>query len=75
MQQYFGRSGQVSCMFHVMQLSFNLHLYIHAEVLSEMVRVQTDDTILAAADGTFDHKSLHGSCPVIKGEKWSATKW
>ncbi|KAF6254960.1 hypothetical protein COO60DRAFT_261018 [Scenedesmus sp. NREL 46B-D3] len=26
-------------------------------------------------DGTFDHKSLHGSCPVIKGEKWSATKW
>jgi hypothetical protein len=40
-----------------------------------MVRVQTDDTILAAADGTFDHKSLHGSCPVIKGEKWSATKW
>mmetsp|Transcript_19849 Transcript_19849/g.58984 ORF Transcript_19849/g.58984 Transcript_19849/m.58984 type:complete len:368 (-) Transcript_19849:230-1333(-) len=26
-------------------------------------------------DGTFDHRSLHGSCPVIKGEKWSATKW
>lgn len=26
-------------------------------------------------DGTFDAKSLHGSCPVIKGEKWSATKW
>nr|DAD41450.1 TPA_asm: hypothetical protein HUJ06_015773 [Nelumbo nucifera] len=19
--------------------------------------------------------SLHGSCPVIKGEKWVATKW
>lgn len=26
-------------------------------------------------DGTFDYKSLHGSCPVIKGEKFSATKW
>ncbi|KAG1679837.1 hypothetical protein FOA52_012750 [Chlamydomonas sp. UWO 241] len=26
-------------------------------------------------DGTFDHRSLHGSCPVIQGEKWSATKW
>eukprot|EP00878_Enallax_costatus_P040156 GHUV01046158.1.p1 GENE.GHUV01046158.1~~GHUV01046158.1.p1 ORF type:complete len:377 (+),score=28.70 GHUV01046158.1:346-1476(+) len=26
-------------------------------------------------DGTFDYKSLHGSCPVIAGEKWSATKW
>eukprot|EP00798_Chlamydomonas_sp_ICE-L_P023221 gene23221-30442_t len=26
-------------------------------------------------DGRFDYKSLHGSCPVMKGEKWSATKW
>ncbi|GMJ09331.1 hypothetical protein like AT3G28480 [Hibiscus trionum] len=26
-------------------------------------------------DATTDTKSLHGSCPVIKGEKWSATKW
>lgn len=26
-------------------------------------------------DGTFDYKSLHGSCPVLRGEKWSATKW
>jgi len=26
-------------------------------------------------DGRFEPKSLHGSCPVIKGQKWSATKW
>ncbi|MQL69883.1 hypothetical protein Taro_002155 [Colocasia esculenta] len=26
-------------------------------------------------NGTIDAKSLHGSCPVIKGEKWVATKW
>lgn len=26
-------------------------------------------------DGAEDPKSTHGSCPVIKGEKWSATKW
>lgn len=26
-------------------------------------------------DATTDNDSLHGSCPVIKGEKWSATKW
>ncbi|XP_027359414.1 probable prolyl 4-hydroxylase 6 [Abrus precatorius] len=26
-------------------------------------------------DATPDTKSLHGSCPVIEGEKWSATKW
>uniref|UniRef100_A0A804MW78 procollagen-proline 4-dioxygenase n=1 Tax=Zea mays TaxID=4577 RepID=A0A804MW78_MAIZE len=27
------------------------------------------------ADGTPDPLSLHGSCPVIRGEKWSAPKW
>jgi prolyl 4-hydroxylase len=26
-------------------------------------------------DGTEDPTSLHGSCPTLKGEKWSATKW
>ncbi|XP_075474143.1 putative prolyl 4-hydroxylase 10 [Primulina tabacum] len=26
-------------------------------------------------DGTFDQSSLHGGCPVIKGNKWSSTKW
>eukprot|EP00271_Cylindrocystis_brebissonii_P014476 TRINITY_DN35827_c0_g1_i1.p1 TRINITY_DN35827_c0_g1~~TRINITY_DN35827_c0_g1_i1.p1 ORF type:complete len:278 (-),score=42.73 TRINITY_DN35827_c0_g1_i1:390-1223(-) len=26
-------------------------------------------------DATLDQKSLHAGCPVIKGNKWSATKW
>ncbi|MED6192207.1 hypothetical protein PIB30_008083 [Stylosanthes scabra] len=26
-------------------------------------------------NGTIDPASLHGSCPVIKGEKWVVTKW
>lgn len=26
-------------------------------------------------DATLDPLSLHGGCPVIKGNKWSATKW
>ena len=26
-------------------------------------------------DGTKDQASLHGGCPVLKGTKWSATKW
>eukprot|EP00268_Persea_americana_P052248 TRINITY_DN5842_c0_g1_i1.p1 TRINITY_DN5842_c0_g1~~TRINITY_DN5842_c0_g1_i1.p1 ORF type:complete len:244 (-),score=38.42 TRINITY_DN5842_c0_g1_i1:422-1153(-) len=26
-------------------------------------------------NATTDNCSLHGSCPVVKGEKWSATKW
>ena len=27
------------------------------------------------ADGEEDRTSLHGACPVVKGVKWSATKW
>ncbi|XP_022977335.1 probable prolyl 4-hydroxylase 9 [Cucurbita maxima] len=26
-------------------------------------------------NGTIDPTSLHGSCPVVKGQKWVATKW
>lgn len=26
-------------------------------------------------DATTDPNSLHAGCPVIEGEKWSATKW
>ncbi|GAB2221084.1 hypothetical protein Droror1_Dr00012251 [Drosera rotundifolia] len=26
-------------------------------------------------DATTDTSNLHGSCPAIEGEKWSATKW
>ncbi|WVZ90491.1 hypothetical protein U9M48_036789, partial [Paspalum notatum var. saurae] len=26
-------------------------------------------------DGSIDPKSKHGSCPVIKGDKWASTKW
>lgn len=25
--------------------------------------------------GNLDQRSLHGSCPTLKGDKWSATKW
>jgi prolyl 4-hydroxylase len=25
--------------------------------------------------GQVDHRSLHGGCPVLRGEKWVATKW
>jgi hypothetical protein len=26
-------------------------------------------------DGVEDESSMHASCPVIRGEKWTATKW
>ena len=26
-------------------------------------------------NGSEDESSLHGGCPVIKGQKWTATKW
>lgn len=42
------------------------------------VRPRKGDALLfwsLKPDGSLDHSSLHGGCPVIKGEKWSATKW
>lgn len=26
-------------------------------------------------DGKVDHKSLHGACPVVRGQKWAANLW
>lgn len=42
------------------------------------VRPRMGDAILfwsMKPDATEDPMSLHGSCPVIQGNKWSATKW
>ncbi len=42
------------------------------------VRPRRGDAILFFSlkpDGQMDEKSLHGGCPVIRGSKWSATKW
>ena len=27
------------------------------------------------ATGDLEERSMHGACPVLKGEKWSMTKW
>ncbi|CAA0828452.1 Probable prolyl 4-hydroxylase 7 [Striga hermonthica] len=42
------------------------------------VRPQKGDALLFFSlhpNASTDPTSLHGSCPVIEGEKWSATKW
>ncbi|KAL8554679.1 hypothetical protein ACS0TY_002751 [Phlomoides rotata] len=42
------------------------------------VRPRRGDSLLFYSlfpNGTIDPTSLHGSCPVVKGEKWVATKW
>lgn len=42
------------------------------------VRPRAGDALLfwsLKPDGSLDHASLHGGCPVLKGKKWSATKW
>lgn len=42
------------------------------------VRPQKGDAVVfwsLRTDGTLDKGSLHGSCPVLKGVKWAATKW
>ena len=42
------------------------------------VKAQQGDAVMffsLHADGSTDTTSLHGSCPTLKGDKWSATKW
>ena len=42
------------------------------------VRPHTGEAILfwsTKVDGKEDHAALHASCPVTRGEKWTATKW
>lgn len=42
------------------------------------VRPRRGDALLfwsMRPDATLDAKSLHAGCPVVKGNKWSATKW
>jgi len=42
------------------------------------IKPQKGDALLFFSlhlDATTDNSSLHASCPVIEGEKWSATKW
>ncbi|KAL4201546.1 hypothetical protein AMTRI_Chr02g259150 [Amborella trichopoda] len=42
------------------------------------VRPRMGDALLfwsMSPDAKLDPKSLHGGCPVIQGDKWSATKW
>ena len=43
-----------------------------------LVKPEAGDGILfysQTPDYTLDPNSLHGGCPVSKGEKWVATKW
>lgn len=42
------------------------------------VKARKGDAVMFYAlhpNGTVDLNSLHGSCPTLAGEKWSATKW
>ncbi|KAK7250940.1 hypothetical protein RIF29_33733 [Crotalaria pallida] len=52
--------------------------YGFEECIGLRVRPRQGDGLLFYSlfpNGTIDPTSLHGSCPVIKGEKWVATKW
>ncbi|KAI0498066.1 hypothetical protein KFK09_021307 [Dendrobium nobile] len=52
--------------------------YDYQKCIGLRVKPQQGDGLLfysLLTNGTIDPTSLHGSCPVIKGEKWVATKW
>ncbi|XP_061341903.1 probable prolyl 4-hydroxylase 9 [Gastrolobium bilobum] len=52
--------------------------YGYEDCIGLRVRPRKGDGLLFYSlfpNGTIDPASLHGSCPVIKGEKWVATKW
>ncbi|KDP44469.1 hypothetical protein JCGZ_16302 [Jatropha curcas] len=52
--------------------------YDYKKCIGLKVKPRQGDGILFYSlfpNGTIDETSLHGSCPVIKGEKWVATKW
>ncbi|KAI4387226.1 hypothetical protein MLD38_005071 [Melastoma candidum] len=52
--------------------------YDFRECIGLKVKPQQGDGLLFYSllpNGTIDPTSLHGSCPVIRGQKWVATKW
>ncbi|KAJ0098082.1 hypothetical protein Patl1_28564 [Pistacia atlantica] len=52
--------------------------YDYRECVGLKVKPRRGDALLFYSllpNGTIDPTSLHGSCPVIKGQKWVATKW
>ncbi|KAF8703698.1 hypothetical protein HU200_031780 [Digitaria exilis] len=56
----------------------NFGILHNAHATSAPVKPRKGDALLffnLKPDGATDSVSLHGGCPVIKGEKWSATKW
>ncbi|KAJ7231025.1 hypothetical protein O6H91_Y458100 [Diphasiastrum complanatum] len=57
--------------------NMNVH-YDFKQCIGLKVKPRQGDALLFYSmfpNGTFDRTSLHGSCPVLKGEKWVATKW
>ncbi|XP_010530716.1 PREDICTED: probable prolyl 4-hydroxylase 9 isoform X2 [Tarenaya hassleriana] len=57
----------------------NMHSgYDYKKCIGLKVKPRKGDGLLfysVFTNGTIDQTSLHGSCPVIRGEKWVATKW
>lgn len=66
-----------ACNYFVMQSLFCLAHCVF--ILNDVsVKPRRGDALLFFSlhpDATTDQSSLHAGCPVLEGEKWSATKW
>ena len=69
---------QVLCGMRSPCISFSESVIAHIFCCTFAVSPKKGDALLFFSlhpDATTDPSSLHGSCPVIAGKKWSATKW
>lgn len=56
----------------------NSHLFTECAMKGLSVRPRKGDALVfwsMKPGGELDAGSNHGSCPVVQGEKWTATKW
>lgn len=72
------KTGFAGKYFHPHSSKFSAFLLPFCVWIMALVKPHKGDALLFFSlhpNTTVDEASLHGACPVIRGTKWSATKW